>query len=482
MFPVKPDHVRRLNFVSKIYPNLSSPLGTEFARLGADDHDGELFLRGKSRNKDLLSFFGFISKSQRGASSHVQLPLFRRCQKKLVSLVEQELESIGAQEMLMPTLIPKKLWLRSKRVERQPDALDSVYQLTDRNEIALLLGPTFEESTTQLVGDLDASYEHQLPLMLYQTSQKFRDEMQPRFGLLRSSEFLMNDLYSFDATLDNAKATYTLMTSVYERIFKRLGLDCIRCESNPGDIGGTISHEFQLPLSSGEDMVVRCRSCNHSYNIEMSNSTDIKDEQDSSRAVCIKCKNSNVDSYVSLELAHTFLLSDTYTRPMNVSIKASDGGRRFYEMGCYGLGLTRILGAGLDLFSIGPKQSAESSDIPQMRWPSETEPYKFGLVTPAKRSKQYHGGSSDFVEKMVLSILDRTSHEVDILIEDRDKEGISRRVAKLQSIGIPNIIVVGKRFLDDPPMFEVLSLTKDKQNYDQHWFTEEQLYDYIQKR
>lgn len=476
--PIRPEHVKRISFATKLYPKLRSTLGVDTSKLKTTDHyDGLRFCAGRSKNKDLLSFFGFIADAQKGTSTFIQLPLFRRSLKKLANLIETELEYVGAHEVLLPTLLPEKLWHKSKRLDRQKDALDYVYSFTDRNDNKLLLGPTFEESITLLVNDLGQMTEADLPLLLYQTSQKFRFEPNPKFGLLRSNEFLMSDLYSFDATLDRAKQTYDMITRVYLKIFKRLGLECHRFESSVGNVGGIYSHEYQLPVSSGEDTLIRCNSCQHSYNSEMCSEKG----HDFNGNKCLRCGNTNIEKVQALELGHTFLLSDTYSNPLNVYISREDSTKAHYQMGCYGLGLTRILGAGLDLYSIVPKLDAsEGQNIVQMRWPNEVEPYKVGLVTPAKRSKQYHGGSAEFASELIRQILDKT-RDCDILVEDRDKEGIGRRILRLKSLGLPYIIAVGQRFLQETPEVEVLKLDPEKTSYESLWLTKDQLVDFLTK-
>lgn len=474
MFTVRPELTKRISFATKLFPRINSALGSNTEKLKSiTNFDGEVFCGGRSRNKDLLTFFGCIVDSQRGASTFAQLPLFRRSIKKLVALVERELDAVGAHEVLLPTIIPKKLWHQSKRLERQQEALNSVYSFQDNSNTDLLLGPTYEESMTQLVKYLNPPREHELPLLLYQTSPKFRYEANPRFGLLRSNEFLMNDLYSFDSNLERAKQTYDLITDVYERIFTKLSLKCLRFENVTGSIGGKYSHEYQLPVTSGEDTVAICESCLYKYNAEMC--------QEKKLNKCLKCQSDNVTRLQTLELAHTFLLSDTYSRPMNAQIKSNTGTKVFYEMGCFGIGLTRIIGAGLDHYSPAPLvQSGDTQNFIQMRWPSGVEPYKLGIVGPAMRSKQYSAGSSAFIEKLVLRLLEST-REIDILVEDRDKDGIFKRLAKVQSLGIPNIIVVGQRFLQDRPQVELLRLSQDKQSYEQSWMTEDEVYDFIKQ-
>jgi prolyl-tRNA synthetase len=482
MFPIHPSYIRRVSFATKLFPRINSSLNLETNSSHPDANAPDAqnpvgpFCGGRSRNKDLLKLFGFISDSQRGASTYAQLPLFRRSIKKLVRLIERELESVGAHEVLLPTLIPKKLWQQSKRLERQQDAFSHVYNLKDNANNELLLGPTFEESITQLVADLDPPKEHELPLLLYQTSPKFRYEPNPRFGLIRSNEFLMNDLYSFDMTLDAAKNTYELMNDVYRRIFKLLGLDCRCIESDPGSIGGKYSHEYQLPISSGEDCVVQCNSCSKSFNAEMLRLSDkVSNDQNNK---CIECGSNDVEQMQTLELAHTFLLSDTYSKPLKAQMTRDNGQKVNYEMGCFGLGLTRILGAGLDLYSKTP--DPKSRNFIQMRWPSQVEPYALGIVGPARRSKQFNAGSTSFIEKLTTKILEST-RDLDLIIEDRDKDGIFKRLAKLQALGVPNIIVVGQRFLQDTPEVEVLSLNASKEGYVQHWMSEEQVVDFVRR-
>lgn len=467
MFQVKPNHIRRVSFTTRLFPHLNSSLGLDLRRIKTEgEYDGELFCGGRSKNKDLLTFFGFIRRSD-SCAAFVQLPNLRRSLRKLTNLVEQELEKVGAQQILLPSIIPQKLWIKSKRLERQKTALDGVYSFKDKNEEELLLGPTFEESITRMVAGIDTVSEYDLPLLFYQTSPKYRFEPNPRFGLLRTNEFIMNDTYSFDANLEEASNTYSRLGNLYENLFRRLGLKCVKIESGTGNIGGKYSHEYQLPVSSGEDTIVQCNDCQNSYNIEM---CPIQE-----RNHCLKCGSDKLSILQALELGHTFLLSDIYSEPLNAKFTSREGNSLFYHMGCYGLGLTRIIGAGLDLLSL--IHDHNNFRTIQMRWPEGIEPYQLAIVGPAKRSKQYHGGSTLFIERLVNRVLESTN-SVDILVDNRDKDGIAKRVVGLQSLGIPNIVVVGQKFLQDQPQVELLKLDSSKINYEQHWFSEDQLYNY----
>lgn len=475
MFPIKGEHIRRVSFATKFFPKLKSSFALDISKIkSTDNFDGELFCGGRSKNKDLLSFFGFINDSC-GPATFVQLPSFRRCLKKLTNLVEQELETIGAQEILLPSLVPQKLWKASGRLKRHKNALDNVFKLTDNSGDELLLGPTFEESATKLIADLESYNECDLPLLIYQTSPKFRLELKPKFGLLRSNEFIMNDMYSFDANTEKATKTYELITGVYNKIFERLGLSCHRIQSDPGGIGGKFSHEYQLPVPSGEDTIIECNSCHESYNLEMLKVI----KADTGNQSCTRCGSKDLSSLRALELGHTFLLSNIYSEPFKARYIRNGGGRQNYEMGCYGLGLTRILGAGIDRFSIIPKDDGKENFL-QLRWPNNVEPYTLALVTPAKRSKQHQAGSTEFAEKFVNKILAATE-SIDLIIEDRDKEGIGHRVSRLQALGIPYIITIGRKFLEEPIQLELLKLNSEKTHYEQNWFSEDQLVDFIKQ-
>lgn len=473
MLTIRPRDIRRVAFAKNLFPRLKSALGlsTDKLKTISDEYDGEVFAGGRSVNKHLLKFFGFIGDSTVG---FVQLPAFRRSLKKLIALVEHELELVGAQEVLLPTLVPQRLWHKSSRLERQPNAFQNVYNFQDPAGRGLLMGPTFEESITQFMASIDGSIaESELPIRLYQSSPKFRFEPNPRFGLIRSNEFFMNDLYTFDKSLETATETYNVISSCYDRIFKKLKLNCLRTQNDPGSIGGKYSHEYQLPLPSGEDTIIECGRCHEIFNQELLASKDNK-----------PCTNCNSESNClrpmkCLELGHTFLLSDTYSKPLNACFTQLDHSRSPMEMGCYGLGLTRIIGAGVDLLSIVPKKGVDSGQL-QIRWPSHIEPFKVGIVAPAKRSKQFHAGSTEFIQRIVDNLLSMEPRDdIDILVEDRDKESLVKRILLLKSLGLPNIIVIGQRFLLDKPEVEFLSLDEDKKDYVQAWFTEEQLYDYV---
>ena len=201
---------------------------------------------------------------QLGAGAYTYLPLGLRVLNKVVRIVREEMDNAGASEILMPALQPIDLWKESGRYETFGELL---MQLTISNNQTMALGPTHEEVITDLVRDLVKSYR-QLPITLYQIQTKFRDEPRPRFGILRTREFLMKDAYSFDADVEQLNASYDAMYEAYCRIFDRCGIPYVIVEAESGPIGGDSSHEFMVPSSTGEDVVVQCPACQYAANRE----------------------------------------------------------------------------------------------------------------------------------------------------------------------------------------------------------------------
>ncbi|WP_435019245.1 proline--tRNA ligase [Tundrisphaera sp. TA3] len=211
---------------------------------------------------------------QLGAGAYTYLPLGHRVLSKVARLIREEMDAAGAQELLMPALQPIELWKESGRYETFGDLL---MQLETSNGQPYALGPTHEEVITDLVRDLIKSYK-QLPVTLYQVQTKFRDEPRPRFGILRTREFLMKDAYSFDANIEQLNQSYDAMYEAYCRIFDRCGIPYAVVEAESGPIGGDSSHEFMVPSSTGEDVVIQCHACGYAANRERAEVGDSKAE------------------------------------------------------------------------------------------------------------------------------------------------------------------------------------------------------------
>jgi prolyl-tRNA synthetase len=201
------------------------------------------------------------------AGAYTYLPLGLRALKKAEQIVRQEMDRAGAVELLMPALTPISLWERSGRVEAFGNVLIQFKVRRQNKQVHMALGPTHEEVVTDLVAKHVSSYR-QLPITLYQIQTKFRNEERPRFGVLRTSEFLMKDAYSFDTSVEGLNRSYDKMYAAYRRIFDRCGLKYLAVEAESGPIGGDASHEFMVPAENGEDSIVLCAKCGYAANLE----------------------------------------------------------------------------------------------------------------------------------------------------------------------------------------------------------------------
>jgi prolyl-tRNA synthetase len=218
---------------------------------------------------------GFISQVMAGAYTY--LPLGLRSLHKAARIVREEMDAAGAVELLMPAITPLSLWEQTGRVEAFGDVLIQFAVRRQNRKVHMALGPTHEEVITDLVSRTISSYR-QMPITLYQVQTKFRNEERPRFGVLRTSEFLMKDAYSFDSSLEGLNQSYDKMYAAYRRIFDRCGLAYLPVEAESGPIGGDASHEFMIPADNGEDVVAHCPDCGYAANLERAEIGPIGDE------------------------------------------------------------------------------------------------------------------------------------------------------------------------------------------------------------
>ncbi|KAI2472161.1 prolyl-tRNA synthetase [Annulohypoxylon bovei var. microspora] len=212
---------------------------------------------------DMLLRAGYLRQSHSGI--HHMLPLGQRVEEKLQNIIDKYMLQLGASKVSLSSISPQSLWKKTNRLDGYGQEL---FRLVDRKKKALLLAPTHEEEITALVSSASLSYK-QLPLRVYQIGRKYRDEFRPRAGLLRSKEFLMKDLYTFDYSIKSALSTYEEVRAAYARLFDELKLPCLSAEASSGDIGGDTSHEYHLPSPIGEDFVMSCDSCDYIANEEV---------------------------------------------------------------------------------------------------------------------------------------------------------------------------------------------------------------------
>ncbi|CAL8252501.1 unnamed protein product [Merluccius merluccius] len=390
------------------------------------------------RSQRLMQQAGLIHPSSPGC--YYYLPATVRAMEKLVRLIDQEMQAIGGQKLDMPSLCSAELWRTSERWDLMGKEL---FRLQDRHGADYCLGPTHEETVTTLVAHQASLSYRQLPLLLYQVTRKFRDEPKPRFGLLRGREFYMKDMYSFDVSEEAARRTYESVCHAYDMLFSRLGLRCVQVQADTGNIGGTLSHEFQLPADIGEDRLLVCGSCPFSANVETlpSGKTD-----------CPRCHTGTLAESKGIEVGHTFYLGTKYSRIFNATFSNHQNQAVVSEMGCYGLGVTRILAAAVEVMS------TEEA----IRWPGLLSPYQVCIILPKKGSKvaEESGASAEGLVHALQESLPRLRGEV--VLDDRNQMTIGKRLKDANRLGYPYVVVVGQGALEETPRFEVICQQTDE--------------------
>ncbi|MEK7143035.1 MAG: proline--tRNA ligase [Patescibacteria group bacterium] len=356
----------------------------------------------------LLARAGFIDQEMSGV--YTLLPLGWRVAQKIISIVRAQMNLIGAQEIMMPTLQPKELWLESGRWDKIDPPL---FKLKDRHGKELALGSTHEEVIVDLVRDRINSFR-ELPQMLYQIQNKFRNEQRSTGGLLRVREFLMKDAYSFHQNQEDLDDYYQKVIVAYRKIYSQAGLDVHLVEADSGTIGGEKSHEFMTLAETGEDRIFLCGACDWAVNLEL-----VKDIKK-----CPDCGN-KVNVYSSIEVGHIFMLGGLYAKKMKAEFLDSKGKKQPFIMGCYGIGIGRLIGA----------IAQTHNDQQGLIWPREIAPYQIYLAELVKGKG----------EKIYQEL---TKSGVEVLYDDREiSAGI--KFAEADLLGIPIRVVISEKTLKE---------------------------------
>ncbi|MFH1847544.1 MAG: proline--tRNA ligase [Candidatus Omnitrophota bacterium] len=355
------------------------------------------------------------------AGAYTYLPMGYKILRKVEDIIREEMNAAGASELLMPALQPMELW---QKTGRDADMGEVMIRYKDRHGKLTALGPTHEEVITDLVSREVRSYKD-LPIILYQIQTKFRDEIRPRFGVMRSCEFIMKDAYSFDVTPGAMEENYKKMYDAYCRIFERCGLSYLAVEADPGLMGGTVSHEFMVPSSIGEDEVLKCNKCAYVVSMEI-----VKKRIDWDGR-CPKCGAAKAEIINTIEIGHTFKLGAKYSKLLNASFLDEKGKENFIIMGCYGIGVNRILAALIET----------SHDADGIIWPKSISPYEI-VVIPIRSDNKAVQTEAERIYKELLE------QGIDVLIDDRDKSpGMKFKDADL--IGFPLKIIIGQKNLEN---------------------------------
>lgn len=364
------------------------------------------------KSHKLMSRAGLIK--QVAAGIYTYLPLGYKVIKKIENIIREELDAIGSSELLMPALQPSTLWEESGRWEKYGPEL---MRLKDRKDRDFCLGPTHEEIITQVVRDYINSYK-KLPLALYQIQTKFRDEMRPRFGLMRGREFIMKDAYSFSESVEDLNTWYKLYTDAYTKIFNRCGLETRIVSSDTGQIGGDEADEFMVMSEVGEDTITYCMSCSYAANQEHSGLRALDQ--------CPVC-GGTIQEAKGIEVGNIFKLGTKYSESMNAKFIDRDGQQKPAIMGCYGIGISRTLMASVE------QHSTEDGIV----WPDEIAPFKVHIIPVNDKDEGQVYLAEEMYEKL-------KSEKVEVLLDDRsERAGSKFKDADL--IGIPYRVVVGKR-------------------------------------
>jgi len=429
--------------------NIFLPYLNSYPDKGGEDDD--------SKNFRLLRDNGFMFPSQQGM--YHLLPLGVRVMDKLKRIIVEELEDVGCQEMSMSSLTRSQLWEVSGRWE---NAGKELYRLTDRRDNQLCLAPTCEENVTDMMAKVRSNISHHyLPIKLFQITTKYRDEINATNGLLRGREFMMKDLYTFDIDVPSSEITYSIISDAYFRIFSRLSLPVYRVAGSPGKIGGSLSHEFQLPSPAGEDDIIVCENCKTGVNEEL-----LKDEEERATWSC-GCDKPKILRTPAIELGHTFLLGLKYTTPFNATYRSDKNSESLSHMGCYGIGVSRLIGACAE---VSEPVKSPKSDV-ELVWPRLIAPYSIGILPPKKGSKEETPEVVDaFVRvtfklsEIMSSTYSTTSSKSDVLVDDRTELTIGRRLVDLKRVGVPLILVVGPKF-HKTGKFELIEVFKGQTHF-----------------
>ena len=352
---------------------------------------------------------GMIKKLASGL--YTWMPLGYKVLKKIEIIIAKEMDKIGCLRITMPAVQPKELWEESSRWDKYGKEL---LRINDRHEREFCFGPTHEEVVTDIIRRDIKSYK-QLPITLYQIQTKFRDEIRPRFGVMRAREFLMKDAYSFHSTNECLNDFYKIMYESYKNILNYIGLEYKVVSASSGQIGGDESHEFHVIADSGEDELVFSKNSDFAVNAEI-----LKEE-----------KNEEFIYKRGIEVGHIFKLGSKYSDALKAKITNQDNNNISIIMGCYGIGVSRMVAASIE----------QCNDERGIIWPKAIAPYDVAIVPVGYNKNEKIKGFADSIYKKLIE------NNIQPLLDDRDISA-GAIFSDNDLIGTPIQIIIGKKFLD----------------------------------
>jgi len=353
------------------------------------------------------------------------LPLGLKVLRKIENIVREEMDNSGAQEVLMPMVQPKELWNETNRWEKMgPELL----RIQDRHERDFCLGPTHEEVITDLIRNNVKSYK-ELPLNIYQIQTKFRDEVRPRYGVMRGREFLMKDSYSFNIDEACLKETYLAMRNTYKKVLERIGLEYKIVSADSGAIGGDASEEFHVLAETGEDTIAVSNSSEYAINTELL----LKEGEDISSLEGKPSPDGEgiIEIKKGIEVGHIFQLGKVYAEDMKANVLNNEGKASTLYMGCYGIGVSRLVAATIE----------QNNDEKGIIWPQSVAPFDINIIAIGFQKDEKIAKASNSLYKEL------TNMGYDVLLDDR-KDGYGTKIKDSELIGIPLNIIIGKQFIE----------------------------------
>tara|TARA_B100001013_G_scaffold1706_1_gene1284 strand:+ start:2432 stop:3754 length:1323 start_codon:yes stop_codon:yes gene_type:complete len=392
------------------------------------------------KSHQLMLRVGMIKQSSSGIYSW--LPMGFKIMKKIENIVREEQNKIGAQELLMPTIQSAEIWKESGRYN---DYGDEMLRIKDRQGREMLYGPTNEELITEIFRSAIKSYKL-LPQLLYHIQWKFRDELRPRFGIMRCREFLMKDAYSFDLNDDDAVLSYNKMFLSYLKTFQRLELSAIPMAADTGPIGGNLSHEFVILAESGESKIFADKRIfdikTEKYSLTNVSLKNMRNEFEKYYAVTDdKFNNKDFESKVlknnrlitkGIEVGHIFYFGDKYSKALKASVDLQDGKKTDVKMGSYGIGVSRLVGAIIE--------AKFNNNI--MKWPYSISPFDVAVIPMINKNDDTNLIKAENIYNKLKK------NNIDVLLDDTD-ENISSKLKKFDLIGVPYQIILGKNSEQD---------------------------------
>ena len=392
----------------------------------------------KIKSHQLMLRVGMIKQSSAGIYSW--LPLGFKVMKKIEKIVREEQNKIGAQEILMPTIQSSEIWKESGRYE---DYGEEMLRIKDRQDREMLYGPTNEELVTDIFRSSLKSYKS-LPQLLYHIQWKFRDEIRPRFGIMRCREFFMKDAYSFDINDEEAFFSYNKFFLSYLKTFKRLNLTAIPMAADTGPIGGNLSHEFIILAETGESKIFTDKRVfdlnSDGTKLEKKSLEDLRKKYEQFYSVTDeKFNKEEFEKQVSeqnrlitkgIEVGHIFYFGDKYSKPMGASVDLPGGKKDFVKMGSYGIGVSRLVGAIIEA------KYDEKNEV--MKWPISVAPYDIAIIPMMNKN------DNSILDKSNKISLELENNGIETIIDDTD-ENLSSKIKKMNLIGAPYQIIIGKK-------------------------------------